>query len=304
MASLRASSSAAARALPRSASKCGARITPAAAAAAAPPCAHFTSFALAHSHARRQAFSSTTASQLRATARLRDAQKQQQQQKACSSCGTTQPLISLACPSCNSLQPLPSIEPSASPKSAPHSRRSALDIYELFGLHLEDVGQNGWAVSENDIKSTWRRLMGLTHPDRMAGRSEKEQQIAAQQSAVVNRAYETLLNPLLRAQYLLERSGVPPADEADSLEDAQLLMEVMELREQLDEASSEEEAQQVRASNSTHLSATLHALAQAFGASPPDLATARKLTIELRYWLNIDKAAREWAPGKRVELQH
>jgi len=53
-----------------------------------------------------------------------------------------------------------------------------------------------------------------------------------------------------------------------------------------------------------HLARTLSSLSTAFSASPPDFDTARKLTVELRYWLNIDKAAREWAPGKRVELQH
>jgi len=159
-------------------------------------------------------------------------------------------------------------------------------------------------VDERELKGSWRRLMGLTHPDRMGNRSEKEQQIAAQQSAVINRAYETLLNPLLRAQYLLERNGIPPADESDSLEDAELLMEVMELRERLEEAGDEDEAASVRTDNREHLARTLSSLSTAFSASPPDFDTARKLTVELRYWLNIDKAAREWAPGKRVELQH
>ena len=146
--------------------------------------------------------------------------------------------------------------------------------------------------------------MAVTHPDRMVGRSDKEQQIGAQQSALINRAYETLLQPLARAHYLLERHHAPEVSESDSLEDPELLMEVMELRERLEEAESEEEAAEVRADNAKLLDATVETLAKAFGASPPDLATAREAAVQLRYWTNIEKAAREWAPGKRVELQH
>ncbi|CAD6886440.1 unnamed protein product [Tilletia controversa] len=184
------------------------------------------------------------------------------------------------------------------------SKSASSDVYELFGLSLQDLPQNGWGVDEKDVKSTWRKLMGGTHPDRMAGRSEEEQAEAAQQSTVVNRAYETLFNPLLRAQHLLERHGITSSDEAEGLDDPDLLLQVMEFRERLEEASSESEAAEVRADNREHLEHTLTALGNAFGASPPDLEQARKLTIELRYWLNIDKAAREWAPGARVELQH
>ncbi|KAK0544651.1 molecular chaperone [Tilletia horrida] len=169
---------------------------------------------------------------------------------------------------------------------------------------MEDIPGNGWGIDDKEVKNKWRRLMANTHPDRMAGKSEEEQQAAAQHSTVVNRAYETLINPLLRAQYLLEQHGISPADEADSLEDSELLMEVLELRERLEDASSEQDAVEVREENRERLNETLAHLSKAFGASPPDLEQARKLTVELRYWLNIDKAAREWAPGKRVELQH
>ncbi len=138
----------------------------------------------------------------------------------------------------------------------------------------------------------------------MVNRSEKEQQIGAQQSALINRAYETLLNPLPRAHYLLERYNAPEVSESDSLEDPELLMEVMELRERLEEAESEEEAAEVRADNMKLLQATVDRLAQAFDSKPPNLEEAREAAVQLRYWTNIEKAAREWVPGKRVELQH
>ncbi|SPO39631.1 related to Co-chaperone protein HscB, mitochondrial precursor [Pseudozyma flocculosa] len=181
---------------------------------------------------------------------------------------------------------------------------SDIDYYKALDLDLAKVGRGGWDVDPAALKRVWRLRMAVTHPDRMSGRSEKEQQIGAQQSALINRAYETLMQPLLRAQYLLERHNAPPVGEADSLEDPELLMEVMELREKLEEAQSEQEATSVREENQKFLDAAVEELGKAFGSSPPNLETARKAAVELRYWTNIDKAAREWSPGKRVELQH
>ncbi len=208
--------------------------------------------------------------------------------KSCPGCGEAQALESLSCPACNTLQPLP----------------SDIDYYKAMDLDFGSIPKGGWEVDTAALKRAWRLKMAVTHPDRMVGRTDKEQQIGAQQSALINRAYETLLNPLPRAHYLLERYKAPEVSESDSLEDPELLMEVMELRERLEEAESEAEAAEVRADNARLLDAAVDTLAQAFAASPPDLASAREAAVQLRYWTNIEKAAREWSPGKRVELQH
>ncbi|CBQ69930.1 related to Co-chaperone protein HscB, mitochondrial precursor [Sporisorium reilianum SRZ2] len=208
--------------------------------------------------------------------------------KSCPNCSEPQPLESLSCPKCNTLQPLP----------------SDIDFYKAMDLDLSAVPQGGWAVDASALKRAWRLKMAVTHPDRMVGRTDKEQQIGAQQSALINRAYETLLHPLARAHYLLERYNAPEVGESDSLEDPELLMEVMELRERLEEAESEHEAAEVGADNAKLLDASVAALARAFGENPPDLEAAREAAVQLRYWTNIEKAAREWSPGKRVELQH
>nr|CDI55992.1 related to Co-chaperone protein HscB, mitochondrial precursor [Melanopsichium pennsylvanicum 4] len=208
--------------------------------------------------------------------------------KSCPNCSEAQPLESLSCPKCKTLQPLP----------------QDIDFFKAMDLDFATVPNGGWQIDTNMLKRAWRLKMAVTHPDRMGGRSEKEQQIGAQQSALINRAYETLLTPLARANYLLERHNAPEVSESDSLEDAELLMEVMELRESLEGAENEEEAAEVRAQNAKLMAETEETLAKAFGASPPDLVTAREAAVQLRYWANIEKAAREWSPGKRVELQH
>jgi molecular chaperone HscB len=48
----------------------------------------------------------------------------------------------------------------------------------------------------------------------------------------------------------------------------------------------------------------MEGLAHAFGQDPPDLGRAKMLAIEMQYLKNLERAAREWQPGKRVEVIH
>jgi hypothetical protein len=45
-------------------------------------------------------------------------------------------------------------------------------------------------------------------------------------------------------------------------------------------------------------------LKQSFAAKPVDLERAKSLTIELQYLQNLDNAAKDWQPEKRVEITH
>lgn len=128
----------------------------------------------------------------------------------------------------------------------------------------------------------------------------------------MNKAYHTLKDPLARAKYLLELQGVE-VGESDSLEDPALLMEVMEIREELDEATTEEEVAQVKETNdgkcvcvialwrpSSHgdhvekYQETVQRLSEAFSGN--DLDAAKKFMIQLQYWESIRRAILEWSP--------
>jgi molecular chaperone HscB len=59
---------------------------------------------------------------------------------------------------------------------------------------------------------------------------------ALQYSMDINQAYKILKNPLKRAQHLLQLQGIIVGSDADSVKPSNdLLMEIMELREHLDE---------------------------------------------------------------------
>lgn len=156
----------------------------------------------------------------------------------------------------------------------------------------------GWGVDLGALKTMWRKQMAVVHPDRMAQRPSSEQLVGTQQSSVVNKAYETLRRPLERVLYLLKQAGVEDVDEASSLDDPSLLMEVMELQEALSEAQNRSEADAVGEQNEEHLAETLGLLDAAFSESPLDTAKIQALAVKLRYWTNIAKSVQEWQPGQ------
>lgn len=70
----------------------------------------------------------------------------------------------------------------------------------------------------------------------------KEQEYSESQSALINKAYNTLLKPLSRGLYMLELEGMNIEEGTDSGADSNFLMKLMEINESLDEAQSPEEA--------------------------------------------------------------
>eukprot|EP00878_Enallax_costatus_P025126 GHUV01026849.1.p1 GENE.GHUV01026849.1~~GHUV01026849.1.p1 ORF type:complete len:206 (+),score=65.60 GHUV01026849.1:191-808(+) len=70
-----------------------------------------------------------------------------------------------------------------------------MGYYNVLGL------KPGSQVEEEDIKSAYRKLAMQLHPDRQAGKSERERSRAAQQFALLLKAYDTLKDPEQRRLY-------------------------------------------------------------------------------------------------------
>lgn len=83
---------------------------------------------------------------------------------------------------------------------------------------------------------------------RYAEETKEAQSIAESQSSTLNSAYRTLLSPVQRAQYILAQHGWPSL-ETEKLENPVLIMEIMNARESLDEATTLEEVEAVRSPN-------------------------------------------------------
>ncbi|KAJ1679112.1 molecular chaperone, partial [Spiromyces aspiralis] len=103
------------------------------------------------------------------------------------------------------------------------------------------------------------------------------------------------------AKYLLELQD-REVKEADSLTDAELLMEVLEMREALEECKNEEQLAELRVKNNANVDRVIKALTEAFRNR--DYGAAQGLTIQLQYWDNLRQAIHHWTPGKPSFINH
>ena len=155
-------------------------------------------------------------------------------------------------------------------------------------------------IDAQELRKEFLQLQAVAHPDR---HPQELKQRAEATSARINEAYKTLQNPLLRAQYLLSLQGIDVAeDESAKVEDPELLMEVLDTREQIETANEEEEVQELRAVNDERVAKSEEILEEAFRRD--DLERAKKEAVKLRYWINIKESLDAWEKGKPVVLIH
>ncbi|HZY18701.1 MAG TPA: Fe-S protein assembly co-chaperone HscB [Ramlibacter sp.] len=104
--------------------------------------------------------------------------------------------------------------------------------FELFGVPQR------FAQDRAVLDARWKDLQREAHPDRFASQGSAAQRVAMQWSVRINEAYQRLKDPLRRAAYLCELQGAPIDAERNTAMPPEFLMEQMEWREELDEASS------------------------------------------------------------------
>jgi molecular chaperone HscB len=103
-----------------------------------------------------------------------------------------------------------------------------LDFFQRFGLprHL--------TIDLQDLERRFHELSRKFHPDMFQQRSDQEKEISLENSALLNTAYRTLRDPILRVEYLirLEEGAVK---EIPAKAPPDLLEEILELQETLEE---------------------------------------------------------------------
>lgn len=125
--------------------------------------------------------------------------------------------------------------------------------FELFGLPAT------FAQDRAALDTRWKDLQREVHPDRFAVQGAAAQRLAMQWSVRINEAYKRLKDPLRRAAYLCELRGVPVDAERNTAMPPDFLMQQMQWREALDDASTSSELEvlleQVTASRRERLQA-------------------------------------------------
>lgn len=86
------------------------------------------------------------------------------------------------------------------------------------------------------------------------------------------------------------------------MDDPELLMEVLEAREQIEEAESEDDLVEMKEENDARIEASVKVLEEAFARD--DVDAAKGEAVKLRYWINIKESLDGWEKGKPVVLEH
>lgn len=115
------------------------------------------------------------------------------------------------------------------------------DDFVLFGVARQ------FSQDRAGLDVRWKALQSEAHPDRFAAQSASAQRQALQWSVRINEAYQRLKDPLRRAAYLCELAGMPIQAESNTAMPARFLMQQIEWREALDDASALHEVESLQA---------------------------------------------------------
>ena len=140
---------------------------------------------------------------------------------------------------------------------------------------------------------------GAAHPDRHGHHSAEDQKLLADHASDITDAYAVLRAPHMRAVHLLELLG-SPLDEGTSSEmlGAEFLMNIMEVREELEEAGAEPSRLQALREANKQAMDKLHSQLRGAFDEARDLELARALTARLQYLQRIEEEAANRLPPK------
>ncbi|KAK5071551.1 hypothetical protein LTR51_006032 [Lithohypha guttulata] len=162
-------------------------------------------------------------------------------------------------------------------------------------------------INPRELRHEFLKLQSLHHPDKFQAGTVAHQRAYAL-STLLNNAYKTLSDPLLRSQYLLQLLydiDVTTEDNSTHPSDPETLMVVMEAQEELENVNKEggeEVVQRLKEENGTRIWRTEKELGSAFEEG--DKERARDESVKLKYWMSLQSGLNEWEPGKEVRLTH
>lgn len=169
------------------------------------------------------------------------------------------------------------------------------DPFETLGLSPT------FDLDPGELEKRHRELSKALHPDRFAACPASERRQALGKAIEVNAAWRSLRDPVERARALLARLGVVVHEGSEPAADPELLMQVMELREELSDAGrqrDEERLGRLVADIRARESRTLEGLAEDLRAALDrgDAATRTEPIVrrigELRFYKRfLDEAA-------------
>ena len=163
------------------------------------------------------------------------------------------------CETCEAVQP---------PGQVDHFTRLGMDV--------------SFDVDTGALDRLYFALQRQLHPDRFATKGGQEKALSQQQATTLNDAYETLKDPLKRADYLVHLKGIAVTPEGCNLvNDPSILMEAMEVREALASATDIAAVDDIAAKAKEEIDDVHIGISKAFAGD--DIEGACQLTTRLKY---------------------
>ncbi len=153
-----------------------------------------------------------------------------------------------------------------------------MDAFDTLGVEAR------FDIDLGAVEARHRALSGALHPDKYAGKPAGERRMALGRAIEVNDAWRVLRDPVRRAECLFTRAGVPVGETREPKPSADLLMEMLELREELAAARQQRDARKVdELANGMRARErrTIEALERGFSAAAGGAATLTTLVPEL-----------------------
>lgn len=114
--------------------------------------------------------------------------------------------------------------------ASPSPSEQAARVFALYGL------EPSFEIDISDLEDRLRQASLAWHPDRFALQGEEARLEAEDKMAEFNDGFPLLAKPAKRAELLLNWLGAPPTQGTDAEAGPEFLMQMMELREEADEA--------------------------------------------------------------------
>jgi len=158
--------------------------------------------------------------------------------------------------------------------------------FELFDLPI------AFEVNEAQLAERFQSLQRELHPDKFAAATASEKRWSMQAASLVNEAYQSLSKSLSRANYLLALNGISTDEETDTQMDPGFLMQQMELREAIAEATEAADPYAALDAVRRELQSGINSSTEHFSnaAANNEWTTARSV---VREWQFFDKLKRE-----------
>lgn len=198
-------------------------------------------------------------------------------------------------------------------KCAAHGAGTVPNYFSLFpATFAKGMPDMGFTLDTKALRKEYRKLQAVHHPDRAGGgdgtvAAAAEAAAAPLTSALINKAYETLHDPLKRAQYIIATHSGEDLNNDEigkryQFQDKEMLLEMMDIHERMEEIMDQRELNAMKKENEAKIKALVNDLSSAFAHQDWDKATFK--TVRLKYCYNIKEALKNWAPGEPVTLTH